>query len=110
MAHIDKRFLHVPGTRWATFGAQPAMEAHVLVLDHDTPGLERVRDVERLVAIQRRGAETPPQILLESVVREGDTIRRADVRARVALDAETSREDGLHVAVEAALRLRVGES
>src|SRR6185436_4522604 len=37
--HVDQEFLHVPGTRRAALGTQPAMQAHVFVFCHDAAGL-----------------------------------------------------------------------
>src|SRR5919198_1213641 len=51
-----------------------------------------------------RRDEAPAQIRLFAVLREGDAVHRADVDASVALDAKAIGEDGLHVAVQAALR------
>src|SRR6187397_2686770 len=38
LRRIEEELLHVPRARWATFGAEPAMEAEVLVLHHHAPG------------------------------------------------------------------------
>ena len=56
VSHIDQIFLHVPGAGGTALGAQPAMQAHVLVLDHDAAGLEAVADIE----ILRRGSSPAP--------------------------------------------------
>src|SRR5262245_30203098 len=40
-----EELLHVPGAGRTSLGTQPAVEAHVLVLGHDTSCLENVRDV-----------------------------------------------------------------
>ena len=45
------------------------------------------------------------QVRFLAVRRERDAVHRADVDARVALDAQLVGEHRLHVAVEAALRL-----
>src|SRR5687767_1445183 len=39
MRHLDQRLLHVPGAGRAALGAQAAVQADVLVLDHDPLGL-----------------------------------------------------------------------
>src|SRR5829696_2773474 len=85
------------------------MQADVLVLDHDALGLERARYVERLVPVRRRSAQPRAQIVLGAVDREGDAIRRADVDAGIAFDAQAGREDRLDIAVEAALGFGIGE-
>ena len=71
------------------------MQADVLVLDHDAAGLERVGDVEVLGQVQRRRLQPRAQLLLGPVHREGDAVRRADVDAGVALDAQVAREHRL---------------
>ena len=81
-------FLHVPGAGWAALGAEPAMQAHILVLGHDAAGLETVGDIKVLRQIVRRGAQS----LLEGPASspfcgEGDAVHRADVDAGVAFDA-----------------------
>jgi hypothetical protein len=45
------------------------------------------------------------QLRLVGIVREGDAVHRADVDAGITLDAQIVGEHGLHVAVQAALRL-----
>ena len=107
--HFDQVFLHVPGAGRAALGAQPAMQAHVLVLHHHAAGLQIVGDVEVLGEVRRRRLQARAQIGFLAVLREGDAVHRADVDAGVALDAELAGEHGLHVAVQAALRLREGE-
>ena len=97
--------MHVPGAGGATLGAQPAMQADVLVLHHDAPGLEPFGDIEVLVVMRRGRLQPLPQILFLAILCEGDAIHRADVDAGVAFDAGGRREHGLHVAVQAALRL-----
>ena len=51
-----KEFAHVPGAGRAALGAQAAMQADILVLDHDAPGLQRVADIEVLLEVERRRA------------------------------------------------------
>src|SRR5437762_1541358 len=104
VGHLDQRLLHVPGTGRTALGAQAAVQADVLVLDHDAAGLEVVGDVEVLREVHRRRLELPAQIRLFGVGRKDDAVHRADVDAGVALDAERAGEDGLHVAIETALR------
>src|SRR5215469_14127598 len=38
--HVEKEFSHVPGSGRAALSAQATMQADILVLDHDTPGLQ----------------------------------------------------------------------
>ena len=80
--------LHVPGAGRAALGAQPAMQAHVLVLDHDAAGLEAVGDVEVLGEVVRRRLQPRAQVGFLAVRGEGDAVHRADVDAGVALDAQ----------------------
>ena len=47
-----QKLLHVPGAGRAAFGAEAAVQAHVLVLRHDAPGFESVCDVEILIEVQ----------------------------------------------------------
>src|SRR5690606_8471600 len=105
VGHLEEELLHVPGAGRAALGAQPAMQAHVLVLRHDAAGVEGLGDVERLVGIQRRRVQALTQVRLLAVLGERDAIHRTDVDARVALDAQARAEHGLGIAVEAALRL-----
>src|SRR5437762_3177763 len=101
---IEQELLHVPGARGAALGAQPAVQAHVLVLRHDLAGLERARDVEVLGGIPRRRGEAGAQLRFLAVLGESDAIHGADVHAGVALDAQPVGEHRLHVAVQAPLR------
>src|SRR5690606_1176921 len=105
MGHLDQELLHVPGTGGAALGAQPAVQAHVLVLHHHALGLERLGDVEILVRVEGGRGEPGAQDILLGIRREGDAVHRADVHAGVALDALRAGEDRLDVAVEAAPRL-----
>src|SRR5687767_9787064 len=107
VGNVEQELLHVPGAGRAALGAQPAVQAHVLVLHHDTPGLEPVGDVEILRGMQRRRGQPRAQLRFLAVLRERDAVHRADIDARVAFDAELRREHRLHVAVQAPLRFRV---
>ena len=104
MGHLDEIFLHVPGAGGTALGAQPAMQADILVLHHHPPGLQVRGDVEVLVRMRGGRLQALAQIAFLAVGGEGDAIHRADVGAGVALDAERGREHGLHVAVQAAMR------
>src|SRR5205814_5279147 len=99
--YIEKEFAHVPSARRAALGAQAAMQADILVLDHDAPGLQRIADIEVLPEIERRGHQPAAQVFFGAVFGEGDAIHRADVDAGVAFDAQLAGKDGLHVAIEA---------
>src|SRR5918992_4592514 len=68
-------------------------------------GLETVRDIEILRRVTRRYPEPLAQLRFFTVLCEVDAVDRADVHARVALDAERPREHRLHVTVEAPLGL-----
>src|SRR5580658_4785756 len=109
LSRFEVKFLHVPGSSRATFGAQPAMQADVFVLGHDTAGLEQAGDIDVLREILRRRLQSLTQIDFLAIGREGDAIHRADVDAGVALDTELIGEDGLGIAIETALRLFEGE-
>ena len=39
LGYVVPEFLHVPGSGWAAFGAEAAVQADVLVLGHDPAGL-----------------------------------------------------------------------
>src|SRR5690606_14256993 len=106
--HFDQGLAHVPGSGRTSLRAQAAMEADILVLDHDPAGRQRVRDIEILLGIQRGRAQAGPEVFLGAVGDEADAVGRADVGAGVAFDAGRSREHGLDVAVQAALRLVPG--
>ena len=54
--HVEQELLHVPGAGRAALGAQAAVQADVLVLDHDAAGLQRAGDVEVLRQVARRRA------------------------------------------------------
>ena len=48
-------------------GAEPAMQAEILVLDHHPPGLHRLRDIDRQRQIERGRDERPPEFMLRGV-------------------------------------------
>ena len=62
MRHVDEIFLHVPGAGRTALGTETAVQAHILVLDHDPSGLEIVGDVEVLARIVGWRLETAAQI------------------------------------------------
>src|SRR5262249_6435457 len=93
VSHINKVFLHVPGTGRAALCAQAAVQAHVLVLHHDAPGFEIVGDVEILRRVARRCLEALAEIRFLTIPGECDAIHRIDVNAGIALDAERGREN-----------------
>src|SRR5205085_11663575 len=96
--------LHIPGRGRAAPVAEAAVVADVFVLDHGPSGVRgRRRHVEGLVAVERRGREARPEVLLRAVLRHGQALDGADVDAGIALDAALRGEDGLDVAVQAAL-------
>src|ERR1044071_2528093 len=51
---FQEELLHVPGAGRAALGAQAAVQAHVLVLHHDSLGLQWARDVEVLRRVPGR--------------------------------------------------------
>src|SRR4029077_19876743 len=55
--------------------------------------------------VLRGGQQSSPEVGLLAILRDGQALDRADVDARVALDAQRRSEDRLDVAVEAALNL-----
>src|SRR5262249_50431561 len=109
LCHLDKELLHVPGTGRAALGAETAVQADILVLDHDPPGLQRIANIEILREIGCRSAKTGAQLRFLAIFGKGDAIHRADVDASIALDAQLAREDSLDIAVEAALGFEIGE-
>src|SRR5690606_7780467 len=96
-----------PGSGRAALRAQPAVHAQVLVLDHHASRLlERRRHEERLLGLEPRRLERALELGQLGVLGDREAIDRADVDARVALDAELGREHRLQVAVQAPLDLR----
>src|SRR5580700_6493096 len=79
------------------------MQAHVLILHHDAAGFQVVADIEVLGVVLGRRLQPGAQIGFFAVGGKGDAVHRADVDAGIALDAELAGEDGLDVAIEAAL-------
>ena len=104
-AMLEQELLHVPRAGRAALRAQPAVQAHVLVLGHDAAGLQLAGNVEVLREIDRRRLQARAQVGFLAVGGERDAVHRADVDAGIALDAQLVGEHRLHVAVEAALRL-----
>ena len=100
---------HVPCAGRTALGAQAAMQADILVLDHDAPGLQRVADIKVLLEIGCRRAEPGAQLCFLAVLGEGDAVHRADIDAGVALDAQLAGEYRLNVAIQAALGFEIGE-
>ena len=84
------------------------MQANVLVLDHDAPGLQGVGDIQRLLGVPGRHLEAAAQFVLLAVGGEADALRGADVDAGIALYAGLESKYRLNVAVEAALGLGAG--
>src|SRR5262249_22256522 len=83
-----------------------AVDAQIFVFDHQALRLrERPRREERLLRVRRRRAQALPDVALLAVRRDGEARERAHVDAGVALDAQRVGEDGLNVAIEAALDL-----
>src|ERR1700733_6482531 len=80
------------------------MQAEILVLHYHPPSLDRLRDVDLLGKVERGRDQRTAQLIFGRVGHERDAIDRAYVNAGVALDAQRSRKDGLHIAVETALR------
>src|SRR5882724_6851386 len=109
LGHVEEEFAHVPRAGRAALGAQAAMQADILVLSHDAPGLQRIPDIEVLLEVEGRGHQPAAQILFAAVFGKGDAIHRADVDAGVAFDAQGPREHGLHVAIETPLGLEKSE-
>src|SRR3954451_11760317 len=104
MSHIDEVFLHVPRAGGTAFGAKPAMQADVFVLDHDTAGFESVGDIESLIRMRRGRLETVTQVTFLAILRKGDAVHRADIDASIAFDAQWRGEYRLDVAIQATLR------
>ncbi len=109
LRHLEEEFLHIPGPGRTALGAQPAMQADILVLGHDAPGLEQAGDIDVLGQIERRRLQPAAQLGLVAVLGEADAIHRTDIDAGIAFDAELVGKDRLGVAIEAALCLLEGE-
>ena len=105
LRNLDGEFLHVPRRGWTAFGAQAAMQAKVLVFGHDAAGLDRFRHIDRLGKVGRRRARASRAARPPRVRHERDAIGRTNVDTGVALDARRGRENRLHIAIEATLRL-----
>src|ERR1700691_499705 len=88
LCHIEKEFLHIPGSGRTALGTQAAMQADILVLEHDAPDLQLVGNIEVLASIHCRRVEPASHLFLRTVIGEGDAIHRADIDAGIALDAE----------------------
>src|SRR3546814_5704470 len=76
MRRQQLELLHVPGTGRAAFGAQAAVQADVLVLDHHAQRLQRLGHVEFLREVQRRRGQPRAQVGLVAVGGEGDAVGR----------------------------------
>src|SRR6516165_4035327 len=85
------------------------MQTDVFIFDHDPAGLQRIADIEILLAIESGSHQAAAQVLFGAVLGEGDAVHRTDVDAGVALDAQRAGEHRLHVAIETALGLEVAE-
>src|SRR5271170_1165750 len=85
------------------------MQADILILDHDPPGLQRIADIEVLFEVEGRGRQPPAQLIFAAVVGKGDAIHRANVDAGIAFDTQLTGKYGLYVAVQAALGLKIAE-
>src|SRR4051794_33121486 len=86
--HLEEELLHVPRTRRAALRAEPTMQAHILVFHHDPRRLELAGHIKILRNVQRFGRQSQPKICFVAVPRKRDAIRRSDIDARIALDAE----------------------
>src|SRR5512135_1636405 len=60
--HLEQELLHVPGAGRAALGAQPAVQAHILVLDHHAPGPEALLHIQVLREVLRRRAQARAQV------------------------------------------------
>src|SRR5262245_51546237 len=62
LRRLQQELLHVPGPGRTAFGAQTAVQAHVLVLHHHTLRLQRPADVQRLCLVLRRRLQPRAQV------------------------------------------------
>ena len=85
------------------------MQANILVLHHHAAGFEISRHIERLLKIACGRVKAAPQIGFVAVLGEGDAIDRANIGASVAFNAERVRKHRLHVAIQAAFGLLIGQ-
>jgi len=104
---LEDELLHVPRGGWTPLRAEAAVDADVLVLDHESAGLrQRTRSEDSLLQIGRGGRELLPELRLgHARGREREARERADIDACVTLDAQPVCEHGLDIAVEAPLDL-----
>ena len=80
------------------------MDAEVFVFDHDPGGLfELIGHEQRLARLEHRRFQARDQIPLLTVGRDGQALRRANVQARVAFDAQRIKEHRLNIAVQTTL-------
>src|SRR4051794_11478118 len=85
---MNHRLAHVPCVGRATFRAQSAVDAHVLVLHHHAAGLlERRGHEQRLSGFRARRRQATLEHRLLVVTDDRQAIGRADVDAGVAFDA-----------------------
>src|SRR5208337_1297447 len=109
VGHSQKEFLHVPGSGRTTLGTEPAMKANILILGHDSACLEVAADIEVLGKVRGWCLQSGAKVCFFTLFRESDAVHRANIGARIALNAERASEDGLHIAVQATLCLRERE-
>src|SRR5689334_20415184 len=61
---MSRRNLRMSRAGRATLGAEAAVQTHILILDHDAPGLQRIADVELLLEVERRSHQPAAQVFL----------------------------------------------
>ena len=62
MGHFQQELLHVPRAGRTAFGAEPTVQADVLVLDHHPSGRQVARDEQRLLQVQDRIIRQFPEV------------------------------------------------
>jgi len=80
------------------------VDANIFVLHHDAAGLfQRRRSINGLIVVDGRCRKAFAQILFLAVAGDGEALHRTHIDAGVAFDSFRRDEDGLNIAVEAAL-------
>ena len=97
--------MHVPGAGWASFRAQATVQTNVFILNHDPLGRENTGHIKVLVELRSWRIEARAQIIFFTIGREVKAVNRANVDTGIAFDTQLICEDGLDIAIQAALCL-----
>ena len=81
--------MHIPRTGRTALGAQAAVHAKILVLDHDSSRLRQVRrHIQRLLVIFGGRRQACSQIVFFAVLGDRQAVDRTDIETGIALDTE----------------------